>query len=326
MKAQIFLSSGQNSEERPLAQAIKEKIEHPDSGLGFDCFVASEQQDLTGLREIVFKRLEDADYLVFIDFKREEFKQGKTIACRGSLWANQELAVTSYIGLGDRVLLLQEEGVEKRGGMLNAVLANHPRERQTTFTSSEKNAAALSERVDRLIKEKLDAKEWTNQTRNELALSIYPHSRFLKQGDGRIVRPFHIQVENLHHRKDARNCFTYLDGVIDLNTNRDIYHNEKWETVEFKWAHTSMAAVRIAPKSHRYFDVAWLFENPTGNIEMAFFNHLAHSPTDYYPHALKSGKYRLTFSVVSDNFVTVRKSFTFEFGQTLESGAFREEG
>ena len=87
-----------------------------------------------------------------------------------------------------------------------------------------------------------------------------------------------------------------------------------------------MAAVRIAPKSHRYFDVAWLFENPTGNIEMAFFNHLAPSPTDYYPHALKSGKYRLTFSVVSDNFVTARKSFTFEFGQTLESGAFREEG
>jgi hypothetical protein len=67
MKAQIFLSCGQNSEERPIAQAIKEIIEHPDSGLGFDCFVASEQQDLTGLREIVFKRLEEADYFVFSD-------------------------------------------------------------------------------------------------------------------------------------------------------------------------------------------------------------------------------------------------------------------
>jgi hypothetical protein len=318
MKAQIFLSCGQNSEERPIAQAIKEIIEHPDSGLGFDCFVASEQQDLTGLRETVFKRLEEADYFIFIDFRREELKQGG--ACRGSLWANQELAVASYIGLGDCVLLVQEEGVEKRGGMLNAVLANHPKDRDTTFPSSDKNVTALSRRVCQLIKAKLNNKEWTNQTRNKLALSIYPHSKYLKQRDGRVVRPFHIQVENLHHRKDARNCFAYLDGVFDLNSNQDIYANEKWETVEFKWAHTSLAAVRIAPKSHRYFDAVWLFQNPNASIEMSFFNYLAPSQTDYYPHALKPGKYRLTFAVVSDNFVVARRSFAFEFGQTLESG------
>lgn len=183
MKAQIFLSCVQDSEERPIAQAIKERIEHPDHGLGFDCFVASEQQDLTGLREIVFRYLEEADYFVFIDFRREELKKDKA-------------------GMGIH-----------RGSL----------------------------------------------------------------------------------------------------------------TVEFKWAHTSLPAVRIAAKpSHRFFDAVWLFENAGRHIDLKFFNPIVPSPTDYFPHHLGPGRYRLSFTVVSDNFMPVRKNFIFEFGQTIESGKLSE--
>jgi len=94
MKAQIFLSCGQNPEESPIAEAIKKKINN-DVQLGFECYVACEVQDLRDLRDVIFKRLEESDYFIFIDFKREELKKdkdGKSIY-RGSLFANQELAV-----------------------------------------------------------------------------------------------------------------------------------------------------------------------------------------------------------------------------------------
>jgi hypothetical protein len=320
MKAQIFLSCGQNHEERPIAEAIKNKVEKSD--LGFGCYVACEVQDLRDLRDIIFKRLEESDYFIFVDFKREELKKDKDgkLIYRGSLFANQELAVASYIGLGDCVLLLQEEGVE-RDGVLNAVLANL-KEDETRFKSAEKDA--LPDRVYELIKTKLDNHEWTNQTRNTLTLSVYPHSQYLSREGGRIVfRPFHIQVENLHHRKDARNCLVYLDEVVNLTTNKKISHG--WETAEFKWAHTKLAAVRITPKpSYRFFDAAWLFKNQ-GGIEMAFFNPFAPAHTDYYPYKLGPGKYCLAFSVISDNFDPVHKNFIFEFGQTLESGKLSEK-
>lgn len=325
MKAQIFLSCGQDSKrgEKQIAEAIKRKINESD--LGFYCWAACEVQDLRDLRDVIFKRLEESDYFVFIDFKRESlsfsflsaiFRKG---GHRGSLFANQELAVASYIGLGDCVMLLQEEGVE-RGGVLNVVLANM-KEGETRFPPS--GRAALPDQVCKLIKKKRDNQEWSNQTRNALALSICSDSAArLTQVDGRISRPFHIKVENLHHRKDARNCFAYLDEVVDLNSNQ----NFKWETTEFKWERTRLASVRIAPnQSYRRFDAAWLFEKAGRNIEMAFFNPVVPSTTDYYPHQLQAGRYRLTFSIVSDNFEPVRKNFIFEFGQTLDSGKLSEE-
>jgi hypothetical protein len=317
MKAQIFLSCGQNNDwgEEPIARAIKEKIET--SGLGFDCFVASEEQDLDCLRDVIFKHLEESDYFIFVDFKREELlkNHGQKAIYRGSLYANQELAVASYLRFADNILLLQEEGVEEHVGMLSAVLANL-KEDKHTFRSSEREK--LPEIIYGLIKAKLDDtndnKRWTNQTRNALALNVY------QVADPVLPRPFHISVENLHHRKDARNCFAYLDEVINLDTGQKI--GQTWETVEFKWANTKLASVRIAPKAHRIFDAFWLIPTTTGT-EMKFFYFSFPSTTDYCPHKLGFGRYRLTFSVISDNFARVQKSFNFDFkpGQLINDAS-----
>jgi hypothetical protein len=121
MKARIFLSCGQDfhSGEKQIAEAIKKRINESD--LGVECWAACEVQNLNDLRNIVFKQLEEADYFVFVDFKRERLvnisatKSTKQTLHRGSLFANQELAIASYIGLGDSVLLLQEENVERKG-------------------------------------------------------------------------------------------------------------------------------------------------------------------------------------------------------------------
>jgi hypothetical protein len=253
--------------------------------------------------------LEESDYFVWIDFKREEIgeKGGEAIS-RGSLFTNQELALASFLEMD--MILFQEIGV-RRDGMLNAIQGN-----ATPFSNRNE--------LPDLIAEEIRRRQWTTDTRNTLALSVYPNSvRRLDQTktDGRFSRPFHISVENLHHRKDARNCCAYLDEVVDLNSSQSI----KWSTAEFKWERTRLAYVRIAPKSYRNFDAAWLFENHDKRIEMGFFNPVVPPATDYYPYQLYPGRYRLTFSVVSDNFVPVRKNFIFEFGKTLESGRLSED-
>ena len=327
MKAQIFLSCGQSDQgrERLIAEAIKQRINEGE--LGFECWAACEEQDLDSLRDVVFKRLEEADYFIFVDFKREELKDRKaedgSPIFRGSLFANQELAVASYIGLADRVLLLQEEGVEERNGLLSAVLANlkEPRE---TFGSCDRGD--LPDRIYSLIEARLsdqsEDRKWTSQTRNALCLSSHAET---KSKDN--AQPFHIKVENLHHRKDARNCLAYLDEVVALDSNKEI--STEWETVEFKWANTTLAAVRIAPKAYRLFDAFWLTHGSGGVKEMEFFHReTAEATTDYYPHRLPAGRYRLTYSVVSENFKAVQSSFNVEFkpGQPIKDALDRWRG
>jgi hypothetical protein len=313
MKAQIFLSCGQNPDydEPRFVQLIKDKI----VSFGFDePYVAVHIQSPRSIRENVFKQLQESDYFILIDFKREEIKdKAGNVTSRGSLFTNQELALASFLEM--EVMLFQEDGVQ-RDGMFNAIQGN-----ATSFSDRNK--------LPDLIAEEIRRRQWTTETRNALALSVYPNSvSCLDQtkSDGRFSRPFHIKVENLHHRKDARNCFAYLDEVVDLNSNRSISKVEKWETVEFKWAGTRLASVRIAPKpSYRNFDAVWLFVNQQQQIGMGFFNSVVPALTDYFPHQLRPGRYRLTFVVVSDNFIPVRKNFIFEFGQTLESGKLLEE-
>src|ERR1700683_1753824 len=121
MKAQIFLSCGQNSDydEPRFVQLIKDKI----ISLGFDePYVAVHIQSPRSIRENVFKQLEESDYFILIDFKREEIKDKTSNAIsRGSLFTNQELALASFLEM--EIMLFQEDGVQ-RDGMLNAIQGN----------------------------------------------------------------------------------------------------------------------------------------------------------------------------------------------------------
>jgi len=313
MKAEIFLSCGQNPKygEPEIAEEIKKKIE----SLGFDCFVAKEEQSLECLRDVVFKHLEEADYFVFIDFKREELVEGKTSANsnnRGSLYANQELAVAAYLGLAHRVLLLQEKGVKERDGILSAVLANLNEGREIFQASDRTN---LPDRVCELIQMKLqhenDHHRWTNQTRNTLAMSA------CLSGPRVLPQPFHVKVENRHHRKLARNCSAYIVEVQNMENGRKLNQEEKWETVELKWANTTSPSVRISPQSYRIFGSFWLTRPNGSQINLEFFFRTAPSTTDYFPHKLDPGDYRLTYSVVSENFKSVQHTFEFRFDQSI---------
>src|SRR5437773_503907 len=125
-RARVFISCGQtkNSSELETAHKISERLEE----LGFEPYIAVEEQTLSGLRENIFRQLRIADYFVFVDFKRERLvPRGRTgrstgLQHRGSLFSHQELALASYLDLP--LLAFQEKGVKEDDGILRFLQAN----------------------------------------------------------------------------------------------------------------------------------------------------------------------------------------------------------
>jgi len=85
--------------------------------LGFDPYVAVQEQTLRGLKENIFRQLSYSQYFIFVDFKREKLED-KDAMYRGSLFSHQELALASYLDIP--VLALQETGIKKNDGILRA--------------------------------------------------------------------------------------------------------------------------------------------------------------------------------------------------------------
>ena len=66
--ARIFISCGQKfDDEIRIASQISSRLRT----LGFDVYVMKENQTLKGIKENIFPKLEEAEYFIFIDFKRE---------------------------------------------------------------------------------------------------------------------------------------------------------------------------------------------------------------------------------------------------------------
>src|SRR5258708_30521193 len=94
-KGKIFVSCGQSagSDEIGVAEKIRDRL----MTLGFDVYLAFEQQSLGDLRANIFRELEDSEYSLFIDFLRDELKGEEETRYRGSLFCNQELALAAYL-------------------------------------------------------------------------------------------------------------------------------------------------------------------------------------------------------------------------------------
>jgi hypothetical protein len=100
--AKLFLSCGQNPEYRERDWGEKVANALGPSGVGFHVFFAPRVQDSKSLTQIIFRELEDSDYYVLIDFKRERllppFQPWGLLSVRrfhhrGSLFSHQEFAL-----------------------------------------------------------------------------------------------------------------------------------------------------------------------------------------------------------------------------------------
>lgn len=201
-KAKIFLSSGQKTDqELAAAKEVKAKLE---KDLGFEVFRAAEVETHQELLEVIFPELRDSDYLVFLDFCREELRDGTSeasnckVSRRGSLYCHQEFAIAGFLGL--EYASFRQVGVEHPSGMSSTMMGNGKR-----FETLEE----LPQLVHDSIKEKLGDGLWSTSTRNRLKLSLTSQATRENPticGQTRVWDYYHAQVTNLHHRKRATNC------------------------------------------------------------------------------------------------------------------------
>jgi len=70
----------EGSDEVAIAKAVGARLEK----LGFEPWIAVEEQTLSGIKEHIFEKLRNSEYFIFVDFKREEL--GTTGEHRGSLF------------------------------------------------------------------------------------------------------------------------------------------------------------------------------------------------------------------------------------------------
>lgn len=305
MKAKVFLSCGQNknSDESAVAERIAQKID----ALGFDCYMAIGRQSARSLRDNIFAEIASSDYFIFIDFQRERIgeKDGRPLY-RGSLFSHQELAIASFLDIP--LLVLQEDGLNTLDGMLGVIQGN-----AKPFSDKRQ----LPEAVVGYIDDKIRKEGWSPESRNILSLAVAdnPFSD-TPLNNGQVGRFFHIAVRNNHRRKVAFDCYAYLEVIENLVTKESTTP----KLVEFKWAGTKLPSVRIGPQTNREFDVVRF--GLTAPIQPLFWA-LTDSP-DYLPRFSGPGKYRLKFSVQSQNFEGVSADFIFEYGRTHESVIFRK--
>lgn len=299
-RAQVFISCGQrrNSDEVEIAHRIGERL----TELGYEPYIAVEEQSLLGVRENLLGQLERSEYFLFIDFKREQILTNHDQVWRGSLFSHQELAVASYLDIP--LMAFQESGVKQQDGLMRFLQSN-----AIQFT----DRALLPNVIADEVQQRGWNPNWKNGLVLELEASHYKDARRLPEN--RLARFFHITVRNLHERKMARSCYAYLERVSQMPGGINI----PVETIEFKWAGYLLPNVVIGPRQARRFDAFWVFHDTPSRLQ---FNVLADS-TDFIPRIRDIGDYHLTYTVISENFAPTKQTFAVHVGHSLEEIRFQ---
>lgn len=310
LKAKVFISCGQtrNSGEVEIAHKIKDRL----MDLGYDPYIAIEEQTLQGVKENIFRQLETSEYFIFIDFKRERLMIDNNClnyfmnpaVRRGSLFTNQELALASYLDIP--LLAFQEGGVKPEDGIMRFLQGN-----ATPFKNRDSLPSIISSKVQEL---------WNPHWKNQLVMEI-PRVPFRDVPDittDRVKRYFHIQVRNLHLRKPAINCSVYLEKVFVPLKNNEI----SIETTGVKWRGSTSPNTAIAPTAHRKFNAFWIYHNVS--LEHVSFEGCMDVSNIFedMPTPIGFKDLELTYLVISENFRPIRKTFRLQMGDKIEELGF----
>jgi hypothetical protein len=299
-RARVFISCGQakESDEVQVASRIASRLEE----LGFDPYIAVQEQTLRGIKENIFGQLSNSEYFIFVDFKRDRLGSKEPPLHRGSLFSHQELAVASYLDIS--VLALQESGVKQDDGILRFLQAN---------------AIPFTDRhlLPNVIADQVRQRGWNSQWRNELALEResgqFVDAKRMEhiQGQQRFFlgRFFHIDVRNLHREKTATNCYVYLEKATNLDTSAEI----PVKAVEFKWAGYILPNAHVLPGTARRFDAFWISHDLPSKLQFNLYS----DATDYIPSIEGDGRYELSYLVLADNFPACRRSFILSLNGSL---------
>jgi len=296
-KARVFISCGQNrnSDEIAVAKAIADSL----SGLGYDPYIAVQEQTLRGLTQNIFRQLADSEYLIFIDSRREQLANSTDY--RGSLFSHQELAIAAFLDLD--VLAFQEAGVLRLDGIMRFLQTN-----------AIEFAARTS--LPQLVSAKVRERGWAPSWRKTLRLERDP-AQFTdavsvdSQGRPAGIRWFfHASVVNQHKSLVAAHAYVYLDRLAKADGSAPL----QMRTIELKWAGYIYPNAVVRPGTSRDFDCCWIHEQYPS---VARFNVFADS-TDYMPVIQGPGDFQLSFMALADGFSPQSLDLTLTLGNTLD--------
>jgi hypothetical protein len=306
LRGTVFISCGQaKGEEESIAKAVADKLQ----GLGFDFYIAVQEQTLRGLKENIFRNLEKSEYFLFIDFKREPLQTRASPVCRGSLFSHQELAIASYLDIN--VLAFQESGVKQLDGILGFLQAN-----AIPFSDRSQLPELIAEKVQEHVRSGVWDAHWKNVLTLEREATQFSDANRIEPQQPKpfLGRFFHIDVCNRHRKKIATNCYAYLEKAIDLETCKEL----PFKTVEYKWAGYILPNATILPRQARRLDAFWIDHRTPAKL---WFNAFVDS-NEYIPSIEEEGRYELTYVVVAENFPISRRSFTLDLNKSLDLTRF----
>ncbi len=294
LRAKVFISCGQKKDthEVEVAREIAKVLEE----LGFEPYMAVQEQTLRGLKENIFSQLTTSEYFLFVDFSREQLAGSSEY--RGSLFSHQELAIASYLDLP--VIAFQQKGVNRLDGMLGIFQANAI---QFDNTSD----------VPKMVHEQVDKASWRPDWKNVLRIarnsSEFDDADIVNQAGQPRARFFHLTVENLNPYKPAVNCVAYVEAIKDLQKNTPL----RFRTAELKWAGYVLPSTAIMPASNRELDAFFVLHD---NPNVIHFN--CFTDSGYFMRPIQGpGQFRVDYVVVSDNFPQARISVMATVGHAI---------
>ncbi|MEW6352343.1 MAG: hypothetical protein AB1646_25100 [Thermodesulfobacteriota bacterium] len=294
VQAKVFISCGQRSKkEKKTATNVKQVVE----AQGFRAYTAVHDKSLKGLKENIFGQLQDSEYFLFIDFKREGLC-GPGNGHRGSLFSHQELAIASYLEI--EAIGFRETGVIETDGLMQAVQLNC-----VEFDTHKR----LLKLVEETLKRKKEKKEWNPAWKAQLAMARPDPSQRGGDPDGDLFM-FHIGVTNHHWRKTAHGCRAYLLSAKGTDGNEQI----PTTGYELKWAGTKVPDATIIEGETRSFDAFEFRCKETPRIQWQ----LAYSDTpEVWPLIHKPGRYELVYAVTSQNFRLAKGTFELDLNDDI---------
>ncbi len=292
--------------ELTIAKEIGEKLEE----LGFEPYISLEQQTLQGVKEAIFSRLENVEYFLFIDFKREQlYDEGDSDFLseeyRGSLFSNQELAIATFQGL--EVLAFQEKGIKNQDGVLKFIQAN-------CITFSDRKS--LPKIVANEVK-----KNWNPNWRNNLFFENEESDFQVERADWAEGVWFPIKVVNQHKDKIASHCEAYAERIRDIQNDK----MTNLELIELKWKNTSTADVSIPPKQFRCLCGVHVNAHNPNTVWLGINYKIADWEKLHTNYQIRiSGDYEIDYVVFSDNFPPSRARFRLHIGKQMKDIRFQK--
>ncbi|MES2308139.1 MAG: hypothetical protein V4507_04700 [Verrucomicrobiota bacterium] len=288
MKAKVFISSGQHTEdEKAVAKNVAELLQSK----GFDTYVAIQVHTIMDLNREIIGELKKSDYYLFINFRRDLLaSENSHDIYRGSLYTNQELAIAYAFGF-EKMIFLNQKRVERKG-MFGVMASNTP---------EFENYDEVVSLVERAIAES----NWDTKFSRQLVPLSLEWSPVIPFGDhtvwegspGRVkeTRILIVSVKNTRPDIGASNATMRLLKIVRKDIHQEIHFGDKNPLKAT--GHINAFSQLIWPDSVGKFDLL-AQENNSARI----FLISAHDLSPRRPIIENGGLYHLEYEVFAEGF------------------------